>query len=68
VPGLASYRLDSLADYFGVRIANRHRALGDAEATSEVFCGLLVHLREMEVSDLRSARALKTARSRAART
>ena len=59
VPGLESYRLDSVADYFGVRIANRHRALGDAEATGEIFCCLLEDLRSSEVADLRAARTFR---------
>jgi DNA polymerase-3 subunit epsilon len=31
----------SLAEYFGVIIKNRHRALGDAEATSKILCELM---------------------------
>jgi len=41
VPGLDSYRLGSLADYFGVEIVDRHRALGDAAATAAVFIRML---------------------------
>lgn len=59
VPGLDSYRLDSVADHFGVRIANRHRALGDAEATGEIFCCLLEDLRSSDVADLRAVRAFR---------
>jgi DNA polymerase-3 subunit epsilon len=66
VPGLESYRLDALADYFGVRIANRHRALGDAEATGEIFCRLLESLHFHDVPDLRSARLFRHARESAA--
>jgi DNA polymerase-3 subunit epsilon len=62
VPGLGSYRLDALAEYFSVSIANRHRALGDAEATGEVFCRLLEHLHTYEVSTLRAARRFRLAR------
>lgn len=67
VPGLPSYRLDAIADHFGVRIAHRHRALGDAEATGEVFCRLLDELRSHEVADLRGARAFRRAATAAAR-
>lgn len=31
----------SLAAYFGIKIKNRHRALGDADATSGILCELL---------------------------
>lgn len=36
-PGLPSYNLDSLSKAFGVTITDRHRALGDVEATAEVL-------------------------------
>jgi DNA polymerase-3 subunit epsilon len=62
VPGLASYRLDTVASHFGVRIADRHRALGDAEATGEIFCRLLERLADHEVADLRAARRFRLAR------
>ena len=41
VTGLDSYRLGAVADYFGIEIEGRHRALGDAAATAEVFIRLL---------------------------
>lgn len=41
VPGLRSYSLGRLAAYFGVGIADRHRAAGDAEATAKIF-GILL--------------------------
>ena len=63
VPGLKSYRLDALAGHFGVSIQNRHRALGDAEATGEVFCRLLERLRSHDVSDLRAARKFRGGRA-----
>lgn len=34
---LKSYNLDSLTDYYGIIIENRHRAMGDAYATARVF-------------------------------
>lgn len=37
VPGLASYGLSSLCRHFVVRNEARHRALGDALATAEIF-------------------------------
>lgn len=41
IPGLASYSLGRLAESLGIKIKNRHRAGGDAEATSQVFDLLL---------------------------
>lgn len=37
IPGLSNYNLDALAAFFGIRIRDRHRALGDAEATLAIF-------------------------------
>lgn len=41
IPGLRSYSLGSLTESLGIRIQNRHRAGGDAEATAKVFSLLL---------------------------
>jgi len=41
IPGLASYSLGRLAESLGIRIQNRHRAGGDAEATARIFNVLL---------------------------
>ena len=41
IPGLRSYNLGSLAQSLGIKIINRHRAGGDAEATVKVFSSLL---------------------------
>jgi DNA polymerase-3 subunit epsilon len=41
IPGLRSYSLGSLAESLGIKIANRHRAGGDAEATTKIFDLLL---------------------------
>ncbi|MBC7850109.1 MAG: GIY-YIG nuclease family protein, partial [Chitinophagaceae bacterium] len=41
IPGLRSYSLGSLTESLGIRIQNRHRAGGDAEATAKVFTQLL---------------------------
>ncbi len=40
-PGLPSYSLGRLCDALGIAINNRHRALGDAEATAVLFGNLL---------------------------
>lgn len=41
IPGLRSYSLGSLAESLGVKIHNRHRAGGDADATAKIFSLLL---------------------------
>jgi DNA polymerase-3 subunit epsilon len=40
IPGLRNYNLDSLCSFFGIKIKERHRALGDAKATLELFVEL----------------------------
>ena len=37
IPGLSSYSLGRLAESLGIRITDRHRAGGDAEATAKIF-------------------------------
>jgi DNA polymerase-3 subunit epsilon len=37
IPGLRSYSLGKLCDEIGIKINNRHRAMGDAQATVELF-------------------------------
>lgn len=59
VPGLESYRLDSVTEHFGVAIENRHRALGDAEATARVFCRLRATLMDYNVPNLKEARSFR---------
>lgn len=36
-PGLTSYGLDNLIRYMGIHVSQRHRAMGDALATAELF-------------------------------
>lgn len=60
VPGLDSYRLASVAGYFGIRNAACHRAAGDALATAELFLRLLERLGEEGVSTVEAAVALMT--------
>lgn len=37
IPGLSNYNLDALCSFFGIKIRERHRAIGDALATLELF-------------------------------
>lgn len=41
VPGLNSYSLGKLCSQMGIAIADRHRAMGDADATARLFSMLL---------------------------
>lgn len=41
IPGLRSYNLDSLCNFFRIKNKDRHRAIGDAQATLGLFKELL---------------------------
>jgi DNA polymerase-3 subunit epsilon len=41
IPGLRSYSLDALCSFFRIKISDRHRAIGDAKATLQLFKELL---------------------------
>jgi len=49
-PGLPSYSLGKLCQSLGVSIKHRHRAMGDAEATAEVF-GMIIRKENVQVAD-----------------
>lgn len=40
IPGLKSYNLDAICGFFGIKISERHRAIGDARATLDLFLEL----------------------------
>jgi len=60
LPGLANYRLDTIASHFSIDIFDRHRAGSDALATAHIFIRLLAKLNEHGVRDLASARTFRT--------
>ncbi len=60
VPGLANYRLDTVADHFAIPIFERHRAGSDALATAEVFLRILERLDEHGVQDLAAVRRFQS--------
>lgn len=41
IPGLKNYNLDALCSFFGIKIEDRHRAIGDAKATLGLFKELM---------------------------
>ena len=59
VPELQRYRLDSVADHFGIAIAARHRAGSDALATAQILIKLLDKLDELGVEDVGAARRFR---------
>lgn len=53
IPGMKSYTLDALCSFFSIKMRNRHRAIGDAEATLELFKELLeLRINKTEVKPL----------------
>jgi len=54
-PGLAGYSLESLAAWLGVTVTHRHSALGDAEATAQIFLALVPKLRAVGIRTLAEA-------------
>jgi DNA polymerase III epsilon subunit family exonuclease len=58
---LDNHNLDALAEYFGLEIAERHRAASDALATAEVFLRLLDRLESQGVRTLSQARTFRGA-------
>jgi exonuclease, DNA polymerase III, epsilon subunit family len=59
LPHIENHRLHTVADYYSIRIENRHRAGDDALATAKIFVNLLNQLREMGVRDLAMAKKFK---------
>ncbi|MEO8601243.1 MAG: exonuclease domain-containing protein [bacterium] len=58
------FGLDALATRYGVTISDRHRALGDALVTAEVFAQLLPRLLAAGISTLADAEAHSNAQTR----
>ncbi len=64
-PNLPDDSLETIANWLGVEVANRHRALGDAQATADVFRALVPRLRDRGITTL--AEAERACRSLTAR-
>jgi DNA polymerase-3 subunit epsilon len=70
LPQLRSRRLDSVAQYYGIDIRDRHRAGGDAHATAQILLRLLADARGHSCEswdDLQRLLAAPTARRRSRR-
>lgn len=68
LPHLPSRRLDSVARYYGIEIAGRHRAGGDALATAQILLRLLADARARDCHSWSDLQRLLGARSRRARS
>ena len=56
-PRLPDHSLETLSTWLQIDIQNRHTALGDAQATAEVFLGLVPHLKDKGIRTLAEAYA-----------
>ncbi|MEE8365397.1 MAG: DUF294 nucleotidyltransferase-like domain-containing protein [Gammaproteobacteria bacterium] len=54
-PNLPDFSLDTITDWLGIEIHERHTALGDAVAAARVFLALLPRLRERDIRTLAEA-------------
>lgn len=57
MPGLRSYSLGNLCNQLDIKIQHRHRAFGDAEATTQLFDHLLTFMPSPETLPLRGIRS-----------
>ncbi|MDX2189438.1 MAG: exonuclease domain-containing protein [Bacteroidota bacterium] len=61
IPGHKSYSLGNICSELGIKVNNRHRALGDAEATAELLTRCLIADKEgKEISRFLNARSKET--------
>ena len=67
LPRLRRRNLDTLARHFGINIADRHRAHGDALATARILLRLLDEAGQQGLSDLDALRAFLRKRVRRSR-
>ncbi len=52
VPDLRRFKLDLVANHLGISVVDRHRALGDATVTAEVFVEMLTRARAQGIETL----------------
>jgi DNA polymerase-3 subunit alpha (Gram-positive type) len=58
LPELESYKLHSLALHFGIPVENRHRAVGDAELTYQIWIKFIDLLKEKGIANKRDLDSL----------
>lgn len=62
LPSIPNHRLDTLAEYLGIDITSRHRALGDAVAAAEVMKRFLVMMYRSGVKNMDDILRLQTSK------
>lgn len=50
LPNLENHKLHTVAKYFGIEVTNRHRAIGDAELTYQIWLKLIDKLKDRNIS------------------
>jgi DNA polymerase-3 subunit alpha (Gram-positive type) len=58
LPNLKNHKLHTVASHFGFPVANRHRAMGDAELTYQIWLKFMDLLREKEIKSKRDLDSL----------
>ncbi len=59
LPWLPSHSLSTIADFFGIAIRNRHRAMGDALATTKIMNIYLRYLHHRGINELKQLHLLE---------
>ena len=59
LPQMPNHRLHTIADFYSIKIENRHRAGDDAFATAKIFVNFLTLMQNHGVKDLAMARRFK---------
>lgn len=60
LPHLPNHKLHTIASHFGFKVENRHRAMGDAELTFQVWTRFIDMLKEKEIHNKRDLDSLVT--------
>lgn len=65
LPHIENHRLNTVADYYSVKLENHHRASEDAHATAQIFVNLVSELHEHGIYDIAAAKKLKISTQKA---
>ena len=57
-PNLENHKLHTVASHLGIPVANRHRAMGDAEATYQIWVKFMALLKEKGIANQRDLDSL----------
>jgi len=50
LPNLENHKLHTVAKYFGIEVTNRHRAIGDAELTYQIWLKFIEKLKDRKIT------------------